>query len=268
MDRWFEYESGHAWCESAYKYQTHPYVAEFANTVTNLPIIVLPMVNAMLLRQYITEVNWMIFLPHLLLTINGIASTYYHATLNLFGQLVDELSILWLINICLVAYLPVMKWYPQNLKKNLNGMRWGIVASTTFISAFCFIKPSLNAFALMSWSIPGVAVIYYEGTNAGIPEATKSTWKVFALWALATSFWFADRLLCDFWLYLGTPYLHAIFHLLSSLAAYTLFVMFSLIDIHRRSSEHRFEAKVKHFPSAEGGIFTLPYITLVERRVE
>lgn len=32
--RWFEYESGHAWCESAYKYQTLPYVAEFANTVS------------------------------------------------------------------------------------------------------------------------------------------------------------------------------------------------------------------------------------------
>lgn len=34
INRWFEYESGHAWCESAYKYQTLPYVAEFANTVS------------------------------------------------------------------------------------------------------------------------------------------------------------------------------------------------------------------------------------------
>lgn len=33
---WLEYESGHAWCESAYKYQTHPLVAEFANTVYNV----------------------------------------------------------------------------------------------------------------------------------------------------------------------------------------------------------------------------------------
>lgn len=55
--------------------------------VTNLPIIVLPMVNVLLLRRYIENVNWLIALPHLLLTFNGIASTYYHATLNLFGSL-------------------------------------------------------------------------------------------------------------------------------------------------------------------------------------
>ncbi|PIO73278.1 hypothetical protein TELCIR_04761 [Teladorsagia circumcincta] len=55
MTNWFEYESGHAWCESAYKYQTLPMVAEFANTMTNLPIIVLPMLNAMMLRRYIRE---------------------------------------------------------------------------------------------------------------------------------------------------------------------------------------------------------------------
>lgn len=38
---WFEYESGHAWCESAYKYQTHPLVAEFANTVGGRPVQIL-----------------------------------------------------------------------------------------------------------------------------------------------------------------------------------------------------------------------------------
>ncbi|VDK78970.1 unnamed protein product [Gongylonema pulchrum] len=85
MDRWFDYESGHAWCESAYKYQTVPVIAEFANTVTNLPIIVLPLLNILLIRPYIENVNWLVMLPHMLLTLNGIASTYYHATLNLFG---------------------------------------------------------------------------------------------------------------------------------------------------------------------------------------
>ncbi|KIH49814.1 hypothetical protein ANCDUO_20110 [Ancylostoma duodenale] len=57
MTNWFEYESGHAWCESAYKYQTLPMVAEFANTMTNLPIIVLPLLNAMMLRKYIRELG-------------------------------------------------------------------------------------------------------------------------------------------------------------------------------------------------------------------
>jgi alkaline ceramidase len=106
-------------CESAYKYQTLPFVAEFANTMTNLPIMVLPMLNAFMLRDYINQVNSLIFLPHLLLTINGLASTAYHATLSLFGQLVDELSILWLINICVLAYLPIMSCCPENLKRQM-----------------------------------------------------------------------------------------------------------------------------------------------------
>jgi hypothetical protein len=33
MANWFEPESGHAWCESSYKYQILPFVAEFANSV-------------------------------------------------------------------------------------------------------------------------------------------------------------------------------------------------------------------------------------------
>jgi hypothetical protein len=150
----------------------------FRNTVTNLPIIVLPMVNAVLLRRYIKEVNWLIFLPHLLLTINGLASAYYHSTLNLFGQLVDELSILWLINICLVAYLPTMKWYPIRFRQHINQIRWIVVGLTIFISAFCFLKPNMNAFALMTFSIPGVAVIYHEGIKSVfVTELCFSVWR-------------------------------------------------------------------------------------------
>lgn len=44
------------------------------------------MLNSFMLRKYIIEINPIIFLPHLLLIINGLASTYYHATINLFGK--------------------------------------------------------------------------------------------------------------------------------------------------------------------------------------
>jgi alkaline ceramidase len=266
MERWFQYETGHAWCESAYKYQTLPFVAEFFNSITNLPIIVLPLINVMMLKRYINEVNWMIILPHLLLTTNGIASTYYHSTLNLFGQIVDELSLVWIINIFLVAFFPVMKWYPDRFKQNIVQIRWAIVGATVFISALCFMKPSVNALALMCFSIPSAVVIYYEGVmSSDMPEATTYSWRVFVLWGMASGCWCADRFLCDVWLYLGTPYLHAAFHLLSSLAAYYVFVMFSLLDISRRAHEHKFVAHVKYFPyETKRNVFNFPYITLIE----
>lgn len=58
----------------------------------------------------------------------------------------------------------------------------------------------------------------------------------------------------------GTPYFHALFHLLSSLAAYNVFIMFSLIDICRRSDEHQYTYRIKHFPVK--GPISLPYIAL------
>uniref|UniRef100_A0A0N5AWZ9 Alkaline ceramidase n=1 Tax=Syphacia muris TaxID=451379 RepID=A0A0N5AWZ9_9BILA len=260
MQRWFEYESGHAWCESAYKYQRLPFVAEFANSVTNLPIIILPMLNVWMIKRYIDTVNWVIVLPHLLLTFNGIASTYYHATLSLFGQLVDELSLLWLLNIGLFAYLPTMKWYPQKYKSHVSSIRFGIVVVTTMISGLCFIKPSLNALALMSYSIPGIIIIYIEGVQSELEFCRRSPATIFLFWIAASICWFADRLFCYVWLYFGIPYLHAVFHLLSSVAAYRVFVMFSLLEIYRQSLNHNYKVKIAYFPRST--TFGLPYISL------
>ncbi|MFH4976092.1 hypothetical protein AB6A40_002801 [Gnathostoma spinigerum] len=261
MGRWFEYESGVAWCESAFKYQTLPIVAEFANTVTNLPIIVLPLINVFMLRKYISANNRIVLLPHLMLTINGVASTYYHATLNLFGQIVDELSILWLINVCLVAYLPIMNFYPDKLKSKVIQLRRAIICLTAVISAFCFVEPHINAFVLMAWSIPGLALIYFEAANSGISEVVELRSKIITLWLIAVIFWFSDRLMCDLWLFFGIPYFHAIFHLLSSFAAYQAFIMFSLLDIHRNPSKY-FTARINYFPKR--GLFAFPYIAVTE----
>uniref|UniRef100_A0A1I7XKK3 ceramidase n=1 Tax=Heterorhabditis bacteriophora TaxID=37862 RepID=A0A1I7XKK3_HETBA len=115
MNKWFEYESGHAWCESAYKYQTLPMIAEFGNTVLNFR---------------------------------------YSAVSN-------------------------------KRKRNLS--------------------------------------------------------------------------------IVGTPYLHALFHLLAGVAGYTIFVMFSMIDIETRINEHRFSAAVRYFPDKSGSLFSFPYISLREK---
>ena len=102
MDNWFGYETGVQWCESQSggKYRTVSFIAEFvilashpfpmflyrfANTLSNLPLIVLPLLNLLLLRPYIVAVNPLIVWPHALLALNGLASAYYHATLSLFG---------------------------------------------------------------------------------------------------------------------------------------------------------------------------------------
>jgi hypothetical protein len=55
-----------------------------------------------------------------MLALNGIASAYYHATLSLFGQLVDELLIVWLVILCAIAYLPTLNTsVPQRLRSHV-----------------------------------------------------------------------------------------------------------------------------------------------------
>uniref|UniRef100_A0A1I7VBM2 ceramidase n=1 Tax=Loa loa TaxID=7209 RepID=A0A1I7VBM2_LOALO len=124
LDRWFDYESGHAWCESAYKYQTVSIVAEFANTVG--------------------------------------------------CQLIDEISILWLLMMCLAAYFPVFSFYPQQYHKYIGKVRYAITAMTVVVSTFCFVKPSLNALVLMLWSIPSIAIIHHEAAKSSVFPCTVS----------------------------------------------------------------------------------------------
>ncbi|VDM79445.1 unnamed protein product [Strongylus vulgaris] len=150
--------------------------------MTNLPIIVLPLLNAMMLRKYIREVNSGLLVPQLLLTFNGLASTYYHATLNLFGQLVDELSLVWIITMFVVVYIPVMQWFPRKFSERLTTFRRIVVILTAIFSGLCFLEPALNAIALMLFSVPAALVLNYEGKHsrvASIPALEYQTSRIF-----------------------------------------------------------------------------------------
>ncbi len=46
----------------------------------------MPLLGVAILRRYVEEVNWELMLPALLCAFNGVASAYYHATLNLLGR--------------------------------------------------------------------------------------------------------------------------------------------------------------------------------------
>ena len=68
----------------------------------------IPPVLMVLFRQYGKRVTHEVHLVWFMLIIVGVGSVYFHATLSLVGQLVDEVAILWVLMVALAL------WFPKN----------------------------------------------------------------------------------------------------------------------------------------------------------
>ncbi|PIK54428.1 putative alkaline ceramidase 2 isoform X3 [Apostichopus japonicus] len=83
----------------------------------------------------------------------GSFSIYFHATLSLVGQLLDEVSIIW------VVFCGVALWFPRRLYPSLfNGSRkyfkLMMFLITMVSTVLACMKPSLNNFFMMPFIIP------------------------------------------------------------------------------------------------------------------
>merc|ERR1719233_2842456 len=117
----FERGTSHQeWCEQ--KYLHNDFVAEWYNTWTSLSFVVISIVQLWLLRPFEavlpgTGIRWV----WVLLSIVGVTSWIYHCTLSLAGQLLDEVSIIWVFLSVYAFILPRSSWlnfYP------FYGKRW------------------------------------------------------------------------------------------------------------------------------------------------
>ena len=71
-----------------------------------------------LFRDYGRFVNPAIHVIWCFLIVVGICSAYFHATLSLAGQLLDELAILWLFLAAFTMFYP-RRFFPAVLKNDM-----------------------------------------------------------------------------------------------------------------------------------------------------
>ncbi|KAH0540662.1 alkaline ceramidase [Cotesia glomerata] len=256
---WEPFEPGSSpvdWCEGNYKIS--PSIAEFMNTFSNVVFLLLPPILMHLFKDYGRFVNPAIHIIWFLLMIVGISSAYFHATLSLIGQLLDELAILWVYMTGLCIFFP-RRYLPNIFRNNRKLFSMFIVLPTLIATGLSVVHPAINAFALMCLAIPAFGFMILELKKTKSMRVYRLGVRCGAVWILAVVCWLNDRLFCDTWMNLNFPYLHALWHLLIFIASYTATVLFAYFSVKDERPQQ--SPVLKYWPRNDFEL-GIPYVTI------
>jgi len=114
---WGPTDSNIDWCEP--NYVVTPYIAEFFNTISSVPISLFAILGIMLSRQYAsTEIRYSF--AYFVVVLVGVGSVLFHGTLRRVAQACDELPMLYAafvfayITIDNTHFLPEKNLSPSN----------------------------------------------------------------------------------------------------------------------------------------------------------
>ncbi|RXN34529.1 alkaline ceramidase 1 [Labeo rohita] len=203
----FAYESSEVdWCEDNYKHSEN--VVEYFNTMSSFIFFVISPIMLYLLHPYAKERNLAVHLVWIMMVFVGLFSMYFHMTLSFMGQMLDELSILWVLAIGYSLWFP-RRHFPSFIKDRRSFSR--LVLVITVISTLSsFVKPTANAYALNCFAIHILYSLFVELRSCTDERVLRLAWSSIGLWVLAISCWLSDRFGCSFWQKLNFCYLHGI----------------------------------------------------------
>jgi len=244
------------WCESNYRYSS--VIAEFVNTVSNILFLLFPPLLIQLFKQYAQTVNRGVYLIWALFAAVGISSAYFHATLSLVGQILDELSILWLIAAAFGMWVP-RRHYPDWCKGNRTQFQYLMLVFSVTGTVLAWIYPWINAFALMCLGIPAFILLVSELRLCRNPRVKRLGLRCGLCWMFALSCWISDRIFCDLWSAVNFPYLHGAWHILIAITSYTICVLFAYFDAN---NEHPDKMPILKFWPSDNFELGVPYVAL------
>ncbi|KAJ1648288.1 hypothetical protein LPJ64_000444 [Coemansia asiatica] len=227
---WGEVTSSVDWCEENYVWT--PYIAEFFNSWSSLAMVILGEACA---RMNPTG-NLAFTLLGRAITVVGIGSWLFHATLKYSMQMTDELPMLWAISIA--CYIAVTVRYPITIDR--RRFKYALTLWTVFVTLLTAGFSGKIQFFLFQASFNGLtAVMAYlcwrgkqDLDNANMRHVAKLFARGAKLYLAAGLVWLIDTNLCSY--VNGSsaqsvlPFnvqLHAWWHVLASLGLVYLVVL-------------------------------------------
>ncbi|CAH3024731.1 unnamed protein product [Porites evermanni] len=207
------------WCESNYAHVS--FIAEFYNTISNVIFLVFPPFFMYLFRPYSKHVCSGVNVIWALFVVIGISSAYFHATLSLVGQLLDELAILWGVMLAFALWTPKWMLTLGPIVVDREKFQCAIFALSLIFTWLGFLYPVANAFVLLTFGAPFVIMLFAELKSCQNIRIRRLGLACVGWLFLAVLFWLNDRLFCEIWRSVSFPYLHCAWHILIFVASYT-----------------------------------------------
>ena len=197
------------WCES--NYVVTPYIAEFFNTLSSLPMVVLGLVGVALERRYATG-ETRIALAFLGLAFVGVGSALFHATLRFHYQLMDELPMLYVNQVFIYCQQRYDK--PGPARGAWDRLAVGLVALSV-AQTFCYVYLGLYTVFIVSYA-GGVLCQWYfflfkrGGFAALSPDMRRFFILLIGCYNGGLVLWVLEHILCD---QVRAFQFHALWHL-------------------------------------------------------
>jgi alkaline ceramidase len=143
--------------------------------LSNAIFVALPPLMMYLYRGYASKINYGIQAVWIFYIIVGVSSAYFHGTLSLMGQLLDEISILWVYALGIALYCP--KSYMPRFASTRPSFSVFIFILNAIFTILSIWRPYINAFAQMFLiALPLVLYLHHE-----LKKIKKSDYEVYKL---------------------------------------------------------------------------------------
>ena len=174
----------------------HPNISEFWNSASALLLYIPGVLGYYGYRDTRGERHEPnLYLVWMCIIISATGSVYFHSTLSIAGQVLDELPLIILAVYGISLGIPAQKWPSQKFRNLVYSWKTLICANVGML-LLSLLKPAISHYIMLA-CIPQSSL----SVIVGFFTCKDKPWHLFKLfvifWIAAFGCWFVDKLACD-----------------------------------------------------------------------